>query len=161
MANKYTAYTYITETEAECCVCKQKLPHSAFYKDKKNKYRKFLSYSCKECTKERSRYFHNTRVKCDTKYKLAKKSAYLKSEYGLTLSEYIEKLQAQKYCAICGVELFTNDPNSHLDHCHRTGKIRSFLCGNCNRGIGSFKDNIQSLESAILYLKSHNEYENS
>ena len=161
MANKYTAYTYITDSEAVCCVCKKHLPHSEFYVDKKNKYRKYLSYSCKECTKARSRLHHNTRVKLDIAYKLSKKDQYLKSKYGLTLSEYTEELRAQKYCAICGVELFTNDPNSHLDHCHRTGKIRSFLCGNCNRGIGSFKDNIQFLEKAILYLKSHNEHENS
>jgi len=161
MANKYTAYTYITETEAQCCVCKKIKPHAEFYIDKKNKYRKTISYACKECTKEKSRSYHNKRMLYDTEYKLAKKSAYLKNEYGLTLSQYIEKLQAQKYCAICGVELFTNDPNSHLDHCHKTGKLRDFLCGNCNRGIGSFKDNIQSLEKAIQYLKSHNEHENS
>lgn len=161
MANKYTAYTYVTDTEAECNICKQKLPHSSFYIDKKNKYRQSLSYSCKECTKIRSRAYHKNRIETDSAYRLAKKSAYLKSEYGLTLSEYMEKLHAQKYCAICGVELSANDPNSHLDHCHRTGKIRSFLCGNCNRGIGSFKDNIYILEKAIQYLKSHNEHENS
>ena len=144
MANKYTAYTYVTDTEAECNICKQKLPHSSFYIDKKNKYRQSLSYSCKECTKIRSRAYHKNRIETDSAYRLAKKSAYLKSEYGLTLSEYIEKLQAQKYCAICGVELSTNDPNS-----------------NCNRGIGSFKDNTSILEKAIQYLKSHNEHENS
>jgi hypothetical protein len=28
-----------------------------------------------------------------------------------------------------------------------------FLCNNCNRGLGRFKDSIESLEAAISYLK--------
>lgn len=85
-----------------------------------------------------------------------KKSSYIKTEYGITLQEYQEKLAQQKVCAICGVELSTGDSNTHLDHCHKTGKIRAFLCGNCNRGIGSFHDEIWKLEQAIKYLNSHN-----
>lgn len=45
----------------------------------------------------------------------------------------------------------------HLDHCHITGKIRGFLCSNCNTGLGLFKDNINLLESAIKYLRTHND----
>jgi hypothetical protein len=42
-----------------------------------------------------------------------------------------------------------------VDHCHRTLKIRGLLCHDCNTGIGKFADNIQLLEKAIEYLKSH------
>ena len=35
-----------------------------------------------------------------------------------------------------------------------TGKFRGMLCHHCNRGLGNFKDNIQNLENAILYLKN-------
>ena len=52
-------------------------------------------------------------------------------------------------------ELSTNDPNVHLDHCHKTGKIRAFLCSNCNRGIGCFHDDISKMKQAILYIESH------
>ena len=161
MANKYTAYSYITETEAECNTCKQKLPYAAFYIDKKNKYRNQLSYSCKECTKARSRFHHNTRVKVDIKYRLAKKDSYLKSEYGIGLDEYKERLKSQKYCAICDIELQENNPNVHLDHDHITGKLRSFLCGNCNRGLGSFHDEIWKMKKAIQYLKQYGKTDNS
>lgn len=35
-----------------------------------------------------------------------------------------------------------------------TGKVRGLLCKNCNIGLGMFFDNIDFLESAVLYLKS-------
>ena len=155
MANKYTATTFISETHKQCSRCKEIKEHSEFHKCKTHIHGKGLSYYCKECANTASRKHHNERVKTDIDYKLKKKDAYLQFKYGLSLTEYTEKLLAQKTCAICGVELSTNDPNVHLDHCHKTGKIRAFLCSNCNRGIGSFHDEPWKLESAIKYLQSH------
>lgn len=54
-------------------------------------------------------------------------------------------------CAICDREM----PIPHLDHCHRTGKFRRFLCNGCNSGIGFFDDDIDRLRKAILYLEDH------
>lgn len=57
-------------------------------------------------------------------------------------------------CAICG----TTDPGNmrikrfHLDHCHTTNKVRGLLCQNCNRLLGSARDNIENLTSAVQYL---------
>lgn len=155
MANKHTASTYITETHKQCSKCKEIKEHSAFHKCKTHIHGKGLAYFCKECANKASRENHKKRFNSDPKYKLKKKDAYIKTRYGLSLTEYTEKLLAQKTCAICGVELSTNDPNVHLDHCHKTGKIRAFLCGNCNRGIGSFHDSTLKLEQAIQYLQSH------
>lgn len=53
-------------------------------------------------------------------------------------------------CSICGVRL---GKDFHVDHCHKTGLIRGILCGLCNRGLGCFKDNLNSLQSAIRYLE--------
>ena len=41
-----------------------------------------------------------------------------------------------------------------LDHDHETGKGRAWICDSCNTGLGRFKDDIQTLENAIAYLKS-------
>lgn len=157
MANKYTAYTYITDTLKRCSLCGEVKEHTDFHKDGKNIYGKGLAYYCKLCANKKARDNHNLRVKTDPNYKLAKKDAYIKAEYGLSLAEYQAKLLLQKNCPICMKELHLNDQNTHLDHCHKTGKIRSFLCGNCNRGIGSFHDEVWKMRNAIQYLESYSD----
>ena len=84
-----------------------------------------------------------------------KKEAYkgyrLKKSFGLTLDDYEKMLALQKgVCAICG----QRDEHFSLavDHCHVTGRIRGLLCSQCNRGLGLFRDSIESLRAAINYL---------
>jgi len=40
-----------------------------------------------------------------------------------------------------------------LDHNHRTGKVRGWVCDSCNTGIGRFKDDVKLIERAINFLK--------
>ena len=40
-----------------------------------------------------------------------------------------------------------------LDHNHRTGTIRGWICDSCNTGIGRFKDDIALLRRAIQFLE--------
>lgn len=40
-----------------------------------------------------------------------------------------------------------------LDHDHKTGKFRGWLCHECNRALGNFKDSENLLESALHYLR--------
>jgi len=75
----------------------------------------------------------------------------LKYNYGLTFVQFKKMRKFQKNrCAICDKK-FNKTP--HVDHDHITGKIRKLLCGNCNRGLGGFKDSILNLKKAIKYLK--------
>ena len=45
----------------------------------------------------------------------------------------------------------------HLDHDHKTGIFRGYLCRSCNTGIGSLGDNIEGLQKALTYLRKHYE----
>ncbi|NCA22781.1 MAG: hypothetical protein EBS86_16815, partial [Crocinitomicaceae bacterium] len=53
-------------------------------------------------------------------------------------------------CYIC---LCTFDNNAHIDHDHKTGKVRGLLCRECNLLLGFSRDNIHLLEKAISYLQ--------
>jgi len=44
----------------------------------------------------------------------------------------------------------------HLDHDHKTGKFRGWLCGACNKAIGQLGDNIEGLMKAVQYLERSN-----
>lgn len=76
---------------------------------------------------------------------------WLKYRYGLSVQDYENLLDSQDCCcAICKKD--PTDERLHIDHDHKTGRIRGLLCGNCNRGIGYMKDSIQNLKSAAEYL---------
>jgi len=157
MANQYTAYTFISGAHKYCSLCKEIKLHSEFHKDKKNIRSKGLAYYCKVCAITKAQAFHKANSHTD-EFKRIKKAAYTKHRYGITLEEYEEKLvQQQNQCSICGIGLQNTGPLTHLDHCHSSGKLRDFLCTNCNRGLGSFMDNTMFLQNAIDYLNRHNQ----
>lgn len=154
-ANKYTAYTYVTDTEKRCSSCQEIKPLDSFHKDKKNIHGKGRSYYCKDCANTKART-HTKKYAETPEYKQAKRNAYYLNRHGITLEEFESKLQDQHYkCAICEIDLKAFGYNTHMDHDHSTGKLRDILCTNCNRGLGHFQDNPQFLEKAIKYLDSH------
>jgi ribosomal protein L34E len=155
MANQFKPRFYSPEQGLiSCGKCNTNKTLDQFHKDSSNKYG--VAYFCKDCATSISRKLHQKRCN-DIEYKTAKRSSYTKTKFGLTLEEYTKKLKAQDCkCAICGLELPTSGHLTHLDHCHATGKIRAFLCTNCNRGLGHFQDSVSNLTEAITYLKTHN-----
>lgn len=77
---------------------------------------------------------------------------HLRSKYGITIAEYNAIFESQnKSCAICGYQ--GENKNFHLDHNHQTGKVRGILCNPCNGALGLMRDNIETLEKAIQYLR--------
>ena len=72
------------------------------------------------------------------------------TELGVSDDEYERLLEAQEGgCAICG-----NPPKTrrlHVDHNHRTGRVRGLLCFRCNRALPTYATS-EWLEAARLYV---------
>ena len=143
-----------------CWSCGKTKELDLFYKNKTRK--DGYSYECKDCTKifhknyrkqERCRIEGLRRAK---KYRDRNRDSIrnqrYKKQYGISFDDKIKILKLQKCkCIICNKKI--DGVSGHLDHCHKTKKIRGILCGNCNTAIGLFQDNIKLLESAIKYLR--------
>jgi hypothetical protein len=41
-----------------------------------------------------------------------------------------------------------------IDHCHATGKVRGFLCRECNLGLGNYHDDPARMRAAAVYLEA-------
>ena len=86
----------------------------------------------------------------------AQRASNLK-KYGLTIEQYNELFVVQNgLCAICKTSgKIIRGRSLYVDHNHETKQVRGLLCHNCNFGIGNFKENIDSLLSAVKYLKQN------
>lgn len=79
------------------------------------------------------------------------RESHLKQNYGLSIEKLGQMVREQNNkCAICE-EVFIESPN--VDHCHRTNAVRGLLCKLCNSALGFFKDNEETLQRAIDYLR--------
>lgn len=76
--------------------------------------------------------------------------------YGITFAQAAEMWVAQGCrCPICREPMEFPSKVTHVDHCHRSQKVRGLLCTRCNTGLGQFEDNILLLRRAIAYLRRH------
>lgn len=79
----------------------------------------------------------------------------LKANYGIDADVYHSLLETQNFeCAICNIGIEEVSRMFAVDHCHDSGKIRGLLCGQCNTGIGLFKENVKIFNKAISYIQS-------
>ena len=85
------------------------------------------------------------------------KNKVLKKSYGIGLDEYNSILSEQNgVCKICfGPPLGRG--SYHVDHDHKTKKIRGLLCHKCNVALGMVQDRIDLLHKLIAYLVKNSE----
>ena len=80
----------------------------------------------------------------------------LQRKYGLSIGQWQAMLNEQRgRCASCRF-VFTNDSKytkPHVDHCHRTGKVRGLICSPCNLTLGTVGESIDRLQGLIRYLR--------
>lgn len=155
--------------DKKCSVCQKTKPLDQFGKRKAEKWR-YENYNsqCKQCERNRKTgYMRTYRKKNPERVKKLERqwrennperyrSIKLKQIYGIDVKIYNEMLIAQNYeCKICKTkhQAHSRESRLHIDHCHKSTKIRALLCTQCNKGLGHFRDNIEFLETAIAYLK--------
>jgi len=149
----------------KCTKCGEEKDLSEFYTNKGN--RSGIHSECKMCHLQYKRKNPSTmssnwknrnpekvkeyRKKYEETHREDIRNRRLKYRYGIT-TEIFDKLKNDQNgrCAICGGLL-----GLKVDHNHTTGKVRGLLCNGCNRGLGFFVDNINFLESAIVYLNKN------
>lgn len=99
----------------------------------------YMTY-CKPC--------HNQRTKVSVEANGGARNYHLRRRYGIGL-EHFEQMSAEQngLCAIC-----REAPADHVDHDHRTERVRGLLCFNCNGALGQFRDRRDLMLRAIAYL---------
>lgn len=106
---------------------------------------------CKEAEREISSYCyscHNLMTRVYNEKHLGPRWR----RYGLRKSD-VECMREEQgnCCAICGDSFET--VIEHVDHDHRAGGgVRGLLCSSCNQGLGNFKDDVDRLQAAVVYL---------
>jgi len=129
--NSATAWCTECRANKKCPKCERVLPRDSHF-PKLNTGKKRIKAYCLEC---------------NSAYQRAWK---LDSEYQLTQDRYESMLKEQGgVCLIC-----YSSNKLVIDHDHSTGKVRGILCDHCNRGLGYFRDNPESLLTAANYLET-------
>lgn len=59
------------------------------------------------------------------------------------------------FCHICNIKEDECNSRLNMDHCHKTGKFRGWLCSNCNLTLGRMNDSIENLNKLIKYLEKN------
>jgi hypothetical protein len=131
--------------------------HKKYEKEWRTKNKEKLKKSKKEYNdkhkEQRKNYLNKNKEKLKISQKKYSKNLKFK-KYGIDEKQYIELYNKQEgKCAICGAHQNELKSALHIDHNHKTNKIRGLLCFKCNSLLGYANDNIIKLESAVNYLK--------
>jgi hypothetical protein len=90
------------------------------------------------------------------KVRAGQRANHLQKRYGISEADVAGMLAAQrKRCAICGRVL-----KLHIDHCHKTGKVRGMLCLRCNGSLAWVEQLLRQQKSewfkqAMRYLGAY------
>ena len=90
---------------------------------------------------------------CERSYARKNTFKYIR---GITIEERDAMFKEQDYrCKCCGSFESFSKKGWHVDHCHRTEKIRGVLCANCNIALGQVDDSVLHLKHLITYLEMY------
>lgn len=133
-----------------CTWCKQDVSIGKFCASKMTKDRHHLH--CNPCRNEQAR----TRYHRGIKAKKRVTDVHRLRNYGLTPQAFEAWLTTQNNeCAICQTTLKPKGRQTHIDHCHKTGRLRAILCMPCNMMVGVVENLPADIEKYQTYLSRH------
>lgn len=123
------------------------------------------AFTCKKCINSNGGNWKDNNYK---ELKESRRNSKLKSQYGITLTEYNLLLNSKNgRCWICGS--LPKNRNLSVDHKHLLNEkklrkekghvlfrknVRGILCWKCNGAIGKFEDDPKRLRAAAEYLET-------
>ncbi len=140
-----------------CYTCNVMKDITEFHKN--NKMIKGRVNQCKKCHYNRLQIDRADPNKRD-RFLYYYRSNSMFRRYGINVEQYEDLVNKQNNkCLICENEPVKNgvkqNQSLHIDHCHKTGKIRGLLCHLCNRAIGLFRERSDIIQKALIYLDEH------
>lgn len=155
-------------TRKTCTGCGKRKPLDAFHAARWGKFGK--NSRCKVCVherdttpEERQRRAAQARTleakavrrawaksKNGRRYQTAR---WIRQKYGIEPEDLARLYHAQgRRCAAC-LEPLDLDHLTHIDHDHKTGKVRGLLCRGCNIALGAVRDQPTVLLALAHYLE--------
>lgn len=127
------------------------MPYNTVEKRKRYQRKRYLKHQ-----EFKKQYMKEWRLKNKHLYNADKvKDKLLLTTYKISLKEYQQKLMNQNdCCAICNRHKSNFKKGLHVDHDHKTGKVRDLLCSVCNMNVAVVEN---KLEILLKYLKKHKE----
>lgn len=127
---------------------------------------RYKSMECKQCARRRSksrRIFmmsenaeeylkrqKSYRKKYYQKAKLMNVEKQLMALYGLSIDEWNKMYETQNgSCFICKKPQKELKNRLHVDHCHKTGKVRALLCPKCNNAVAAYENHGDAVRKYI------------
>lgn len=125
--------------------------YSKNVEDYKARSKAYYAKNPEKCKAANRAYYR----KYPEKYKSTQRTCALRTYYGMSISDYDTMLKKQNgKCAICRRKnLSRRYRHFHIDHDHKTKRVRGLLCHTCNLSLGIFSDSVKILNTAIKYLK--------
>ncbi len=141
----------------ECTKCKKKKALTEF-RSRGGDQKHLLKSYCNKCLKEEHREWCKRNPERVKKHRANEDTLHRRCvRRNIKVDEFFEALEKQSYtCKICYSAITIE--HSAIDHNHHTGEFRGVLCKTCNRALGLFKDNPETLENAAVYLRNEGHY---
>lgn len=157
-----------------CSKCEKELSIFSFYKRAgANSYHS----ACKLCEREMAKdWYERNKEKATAKVKKWREQnteavkryradnrqknhrQEISRKYGVDLEWFDKQIAKQSNSCFCCKRKFewTDKQNTpHVDHCHKSKKVRGILCNRCNTVLGLCFDNKELFKNLIGYLECH------